>query len=578
MFIGTHFGLSHISILPLQIISTALIVFSLFTGNVQADPFDNYLIGSGQYSCFKPKISKDCGPRPSVLSQTGRYALHALDFATRSINDRSLKDKAILILSPLFAQIPATQALAEAQVSQLKKDVMKSFIVAYYREAKHLPPDVRIKRQKAMIKFLTNYDYNKPAEAKKKFEEAMGGAWALHASFSDLADISLEDLKKARKVYKDFQAAKAKAIEAAESWFGFATKMITMADYIKADHHYVQSKHALNGCKFEQANEKLKNAEKNLREFCRVASHEYRYAEMYADCYGEWYIDYMWGYNKVFDQNPQQTRLKNLHNDLKNNQGSLLNMLKLFGKIDERKEQLQKASSSWEKVTRLANQQKPIFDRALKNADYKTACNIVDHLWGSAKSLPTYLECVGNLGDHLERKWVLPLRRFVYEDSDKIDSILNQAKSRITECKLSEANKFLHQARTKAGNLWEFDESRRCQKISKHDDILQKITSLDEKVRQAKDTVCNKKATPNCRGLVGNWIWFNGASVNCGEGSCTASNGFNASWTCDKATGQYEIRWQKAASKGVWVDKVKVTGNSLSGSNQIGGSISATRK
>lgn len=513
------------NILP-KLINTALALLFSFPATVQADPFDIYLEGKGKYSCFKPKLSKNCGPRPSVLSQTGRYALHALDIATRRINDRSMKDKAILILSPLFAQIPATQALVEAQASELKKDVMRSFIIAYYREAKHLPPDIRVKRQNAMIKFLTNYDYKKPAEAKKKFMEAMGGAWALNASFSDIANVSLEDLKKAWKVYQDFQSAKDKAIDAAESWLGFASRMITMTDYIKADHHYDQAKFALDACTFDQAAERLRLAEQSQREFCRVASHEYRYAEMYADCYSEWYIDYMWDYNRAFDQNPQQTRLKNLHNDFKNNQGSLLNMLKLFGKIDERKEQLQKARESWQKATQLANQQKPIFDHALKNGDYKSACDIAYRLWGTAKMLPPNLECATRFETQMEINWIDRLNRDVYEETDKSESLLKQARSQIAKCKLNDAEQTLRQVKKKTDSLWKLEENH-CQQSSDRDSIMQKIADLDKNLSQAKATVCSDKENTLNKGVYSATCIFKSktkAGLEIGRRSITASS------------------------------------------------------
>jgi hypothetical protein len=80
-----------------------------------------------------------------------------------------------------------------------------------------------------------------------------------------------------------------------------------------------------------------------------------------------------------------------------------------------------------------------------------------------------------------------------------------------------------------------------------------------------------------CQAVVGTWMWFNGATVNCGEGTCTASNGFTASWECTDPSGRFKIRWTGPHGD-MFVDEVSVSGNSLQGTNQQGADISATRR
>jgi hypothetical protein len=81
-----------------------------------------------------------------------------------------------------------------------------------------------------------------------------------------------------------------------------------------------------------------------------------------------------------------------------------------------------------------------------------------------------------------------------------------------------------------------------------------------------------------CGAIIGTWRWFNGATVNCGEGSCTASNGFNGSVKCLDPSGRFEIQWTGPGGAR-FTDTVNVTdnGRSLHGSNQIGNSVSAQR-
>jgi cell division septum initiation protein DivIVA len=167
-------------------------------------------------------------------------------------------------------------------------------------------------------------------------------------------------------------------------------------------------------------------------------------------------------------------------------------MLKLFGEIDERKQQLQKARKSWQKATQLASQQKPIFDRALEIGDYKSACDIAYRLWGTAKELPPNLECATGFVNKVEIKWVDPLTRAVDTESNKIETLLNQAKSQIADCKLAEAEKNLRQAQQKSASLWTLKENY-CQQSSGRQAIMQKIASLDQKLNQAKATVCGDK-------------------------------------------------------------------------------------
>jgi len=504
------------------------------------DPFALYLKGTKPYGCFEGKMHKDCGPRPQALSTAGRCALHSLDYATRSINDRSLKDKALLVLSPLFAQIPVTQALATAQVNRLKRDLMKSFIVAYYREAKHLPVNIRIKRQNAMIKFLD--DYKNPKQALKKFQDAVKDLQALKDSFSSYADVTPENLKKAHKNYKDFLAAKNKAIDAVESWTTFVTKMSTSIVYAQASNHFTQAGYLLDACKFDEADKRLKLAEQKLREFCRVASHEYRYAEMYTDCYGEWYIDFMRGWNTAFDQNPQQTKLKNLYRDLHNFRGSLLNMLKLFQKIDERKKHISKSRQAWKKALKVRDQLVPQFNQAIERGDYRTACNVAYRVLGTSKSLPPNLECAGQYDD-LANRLITRLNRAINDKKNEISSLLNQANSRIAACELKEAQETLRKAQNLNTSLWLFRDGA-CRPPQNQAKITKQVAALEQKLQQARLNECSPKAS----GLGTQW--------SCNElgftSTCTRqgrSGAFLCKWAGGCSDSLFRVSWSQGSEE-----------------------------
>lgn len=83
-----------------------------------------------------------------------------------------------------------------------------------------------------------------------------------------------------------------------------------------------------------------------------------------------------------------------------------------------------------------------------------------------------------------------------------------------------------------------------------------------------------------CDEIVGTWRWFNGAKVECqGNGRCEATNGFSGPWRCLDPKGVVEIRWGRGGGSVQWIDTLNITsdGNKLSGTNQIGGSVSASR-
>ena len=82
-------------------------------------------------------------------------------------------------------------------------------------------------------------------------------------------------------------------------------------------------------------------------------------------------------------------------------------------------------------------------------------------------------------------------------------------------------------------------------------------------------------------GLVGSWRWFNGATVTCSQdGTCTASNGFHAKWSCTDPAGRFEIQWSRKGKNVEFVDSMSLSGDgqNITGKNQFGGSVSANRK
>ena len=115
------------------------------------------------------------------------------------------------------------------------------------------------------------------------------------------------------------------------------------------------------------------------------------------------------------------------------------------------------------------------------------------------------------------------------------------------------------------------------------------VTALEVPLRGAiaKLTVKerNRSVVEPCGEIVGTWRWFNGATVhftygkNRNSGTCTASNGFNGTWECTYETGGlFEIVWTQGSSK--FIDTVNLVndGKGLFGTNQLGGSVSATRE
>jgi hypothetical protein len=83
-----------------------------------------------------------------------------------------------------------------------------------------------------------------------------------------------------------------------------------------------------------------------------------------------------------------------------------------------------------------------------------------------------------------------------------------------------------------------------------------------------------------CEGLLGRWRWFNGAMVECfPDGSCVASNGFDATWTCLEPKGRFEIRWAQPGQTVPYVDTVGLSadGWELEGVNQSGQGVGGQR-
>ncbi len=79
-------------------------------------------------------------------------------------------------------------------------------------------------------------------------------------------------------------------------------------------------------------------------------------------------------------------------------------------------------------------------------------------------------------------------------------------------------------------------------------------------------------------GLLGTWRWNNGATVKCrADGTCTASNGFSGPWR--RTGGGFEIRWGRPGQPDQFIDTLTVApgGRELSGKNQYGAAIGATR-
>lgn len=83
-----------------------------------------------------------------------------------------------------------------------------------------------------------------------------------------------------------------------------------------------------------------------------------------------------------------------------------------------------------------------------------------------------------------------------------------------------------------------------------------------------------------CEGIIGQWRWFNGATVTCSdEGTCTATNGFSGPWRCLDASGKFEIRWGRGEQQAMYIDTLHLSMDEtqLTGKNQLGAGLSASR-
>ena len=79
-----------------------------------------------------------------------------------------------------------------------------------------------------------------------------------------------------------------------------------------------------------------------------------------------------------------------------------------------------------------------------------------------------------------------------------------------------------------------------------------------------------------CQLVTGTWRWFNHVDVTLGKGTASSTKGDSGTWTCvDSRAGTIELSW----NGGVWIDTLTLSadGKSLSGTNQHGGSVGASR-
>jgi hypothetical protein len=93
---------------------------------------------------------------------------------------------------------------------------------------------------------------------------------------------------------------------------------------------------------------------------------------------------------------------------------------------------------------------------------------------------------------------------------------------------------------------------------------------------QARKIAIDNCAVPGvCNSFIGSWKWFNGIIVQISSDYRFSTSGNSGTWRCLQ-NGKIEMRW----NNGGWVDTLFIShnGNSLSGSNQYGGSVSATRQ
>lgn len=89
------------------------------------------------------------------------------------------------------------------------------------------------------------------------------------------------------------------------------------------------------------------------------------------------------------------------------------------------------------------------------------------------------------------------------------------------------------------------------------------------------------KPQPGCQALAGRWRWSGNVDVQCrADGSCSASNGLIGRWQCTDDAGSFRLSWSAADAPDKFIDTVWVSplGSFLSGHNQYGSAITATRE
>ncbi|MGI8743488.1 MAG: hypothetical protein ACR2NN_13145 [Bryobacteraceae bacterium] len=78
-----------------------------------------------------------------------------------------------------------------------------------------------------------------------------------------------------------------------------------------------------------------------------------------------------------------------------------------------------------------------------------------------------------------------------------------------------------------------------------------------------------------CEAAIGEWKWFNGGAITLQANNILISNGkAEGKWECTNASkGAITLRW-----KAGFVDTLTVSGDRMSGKNQHGTVVSATRR
>ncbi len=88
------------------------------------------------------------------------------------------------------------------------------------------------------------------------------------------------------------------------------------------------------------------------------------------------------------------------------------------------------------------------------------------------------------------------------------------------------------------------------------------------------------RATGPCEGILGAWLWFNGAMVECfPDGRCVANNGFSGPWKCLDPAGRLTIAWARPGQRVPYVDTLQLSpdGWALEGVNQSGQGVGGHR-